>query len=609
MCGIVGYIGPKEPEGILLEGLKRLEYRGYDSAGVAIFNKGKVEVVRAVGKLTQLEKALRGKRFSGPIGLGHTRWATHGRSTLENAHPHAAGKVKIVHNGIIENYIELKEDLISKGHKFLSETDTEVIVHLIDEELKKNGDRGEVIRRAMLRLKGAYALGVMFDDDEKHLYAIRNGAPLIVGVGEHEHFIASDIPAILNYTNQVIPLNDEEIAVCTQDRCEIIDFKNGRVPRTPQKIEWDAEMVEKGGYPHYMLKEIHEQPRAIMETVDKYIDKEKMVPLFDDLKIPASTLKHIERIEIVACGTSYYAGLVAEYYFEKFARIPTEVQLASEYRYRNPVANKKTLIIAVSQSGETADTLAAVKMGKGLGATVLALNNVRQSTISREATATIYTEAGLEIGVASTKAFTTQISTLLILALHLAIIKKSMTKGAVSEIIHELMAVPWLVEQALKRERVIKQLAEKFYNYRAFFYIGRQLLYPVALEGALKLKEISYISAEGYAAGEMKHGPIALVDQQLPVVCLATPGPIYDKVMSNIEEIQARDGIIVGIGEAGDSRLQKISREFIPMPKTPYYLTPIVYTIPVQLLAYFIAVKRGTDIDQPKNLAKSVTVE
>src|SRR3990167_7994264 len=428
MCGIVGYIGPREPEGVLLEGLKRLEYRGYDSAGVAIFNKGKVEIVRAVGKLTQLEKALKGKRFSGPIGIGHTRWATHGKSTLENAHPHTAGKVKIVHNGIIENYIELKDDLISKGHKFLSETDTEVIVHLIDEELKRGDNRGEAIRRAMLRLKGAYALGVIFDDDEKHLYAIRNGAPLIVGVGEHEHFIASDIPAILNYTNKVIPLRDEEIAICTQEECSIMDFKNGNVPRTPQKIEWDAEMVEKGGYPHYMLKEIHEQPRVIMETIDKYIDKDRMVPSFDDLKIPVSTLKDIERIEIVACGTSYYAGLVAEYYFEEFARIPTEVQLASEYRYRHPVANKRTLIIAVSQSGETADTLGAVRMGRELGATVLALSNVRESTIPRESSAAIYTEAGLEIGVASTKAFTTQISTLFILALHIALIKKTMTK-------------------------------------------------------------------------------------------------------------------------------------------------------------------------------------
>lgn len=609
MCGIVGYIGPKEPEGILLEGLKRLEYRGYDSAGVAIFDKGKVIIVRAVGKLSELEKALRGKKFSGPIGLGHTRWATHGKSTLENAHPHTSGKVKVVHNGIIENYIELKEDLKLKGHKFLSETDTEVIVHLIDEELKKNGDRGEAIRRAMLRLKGAYALGVIFDDDDKHLYAVRNGAPLVVGVGEGEYFIASDVPAILNYTNKVIHLHDEEIVICTKNDCSIIDFKNGKVPGNPEIIEWDTKMMEKGGYPHYMLKEIHEQPRAIMETIDAYIDKNKMLPSFDRSSLPDKIFQNINRIQIVACGTSYNAGLVAEYYFEEFARMPTEVELASEYRYRHPVADNKTLLIAISQSGETADTLAAVKMGKELGAVTIAISNVKGSTIPRESGKVIYTEAGLEIAVASTKATTTQISILFLLSLHTALINKKMSKEDVSKAIHDLTTLPWLVEQALKGESRIKILAEKFFSYRSFFYIGRQLLFPIALEGALKLKEISYISAEGYAAGEMKHGPIALVDQQLPVVCLATPGPTYDKVMSNIEEIKARDGIILGIGEVGDSRLQKISKEYIPMPKIPYHLTPIVYTIPIQLLAYFIAVKKGTDIDQPKNLAKSVTVE
>ncbi|HLB59376.1 MAG TPA: glutamine--fructose-6-phosphate transaminase (isomerizing), partial [Bdellovibrionota bacterium] len=399
MCGIVGYIGPRDPEAVLLDGLHHLEYRGYDSAGVAIFDQGKVEVIRAVGKLSELEKELEGRKFTGPIGIGHTRWATHGRPTLENAHPQHSGNVSIVHNGIIENYLELKEGLVSNGHKFVSETDTEVVSHLIDRELKSAPNRPEAIRRAVTKLKGAFALGVIFDDDTSHLYAVRNGAPLIVGVGDRETFIASDIPAVLNYTNKVIPLNDEEIAICTTDSCSILNFQNGKVHRPPEVIEWSSDMVEKGGYPHFMLKEIHEQPRAILETIDEYIDKSNFLPIFPDLEKLNDQLKTIDRVEMIACGTSYYAGLVAEYYFEEFAKLPTEVGLASEYRYRHPSANSKTLMITISQSGETADTLAGLKMAKELGAITIALSNVRGGSIPREAKATIYTQAGLEIGV------------------------------------------------------------------------------------------------------------------------------------------------------------------------------------------------------------------
>ncbi|MFC2074653.1 glutamine--fructose-6-phosphate transaminase (isomerizing) [Bdellovibrionota bacterium] len=608
MCGIVGYIGKKEPTDVLIEGLRRLEYRGYDSAGVAIFDKGKVKIERAVGKLKELENALKGKHFSGPIGVGHTRWATHGRTSLENAHPHHAGKVTVVHNGIIENYVELREGLKKKGHKFDSKTDTEVICHLIDEELKTSPNALDAIQGAVNKLMGAFALGIIFDDDQGRLYAVRSGAPLIVGVGDHEQFIASDIPALLKFTNQVIYLHDEEIAVCTTDDCSIVNFKNDPVERSPQTIDWSVEMGEKEGFPHYMLKEIHEQPRAVKETIDQYIDKSTMLPSFPDL-FTQEQLENISRIEIVACGTSYYAGLVSQYYFEEFVRVPTHVELASEYRYRHPVADKNTLVIGISQSGETADTLAAVKMANKLGAITVGLTNVRGSTITREAKGSFNTHAGLEIGVASTKAFTTQVSALFLLSLFMANARKSLETGFVAHSVKEIIELPGLIERALKRESRIQEIAKIYQGYQNFFFIGRHLLYPIALEGALKLKEISYITAEGYAAGEMKHGPIALVDQELPVVCLAPSGPTYDKVLSNIEEIRAREGIILGIGDKEDSRLRESSREYIPMPDVPYYLSPIIYTIPIQLLAYYIARERGTDIDQPKNLAKSVTVE
>ncbi|HBQ21396.1 MAG: glutamine--fructose-6-phosphate aminotransferase [Deltaproteobacteria bacterium GWA2_38_16] len=615
MCGIVGYLGYREPKEILFKGLKRLEYRGYDSAGIALFQEGKIQVKRCLGKLSQLEEVIQEASYhSTPtqntyIGIGHTRWATHGKPSEKNAHPHQAGPIVLVHNGIIENYALLREKLLSKGHILSSETDSEVVAYLIYDYFKKGLSFEEAVFLAIQELKGSYSLGILCEEEPTKLIAVRNGTPLVVGVGEKENFIASDIPALLEYTKRFMYLNDHEMVIFTPGHLQVKNIEGREIKKEINYINWTQEMVEKGGYQHFMLKEIHEQPQAIINTLQDRVSKDKHALYLKDLKLSEADIKNIRKIFLVACGTAFHASMVGKYLIEEMTRIPCELDLASEFRYRDPIIKKGDLLIITSQSGETADSLAALREAKKRGATVISICNVKGSSIDRESDSTIYTYAGPEIGVASTKAFMTQLTVFNLLAIHLGLTLKTLSLEKATPYVQDLVRLPYYVEEILKQEPNIKKIAQKFYRKKTFLYLGRGLSFPIALEGALKLKEISYINAEGYAAGEMKHGPIALVDDDTPVIILAPQDKYYEKVLSNLEEIKAREGIVIAIGSEGDTHLEKISDYFISIPKKSDNITPLLLTLPVQLIAYYIAVKKGTDVDQPRNLAKSVTVE
>jgi len=625
MCGIVGYIGKKEVFPILLGGLKRLEYRGYDSAGVAVLDKGKIELRRCKGKIADLEKLLRSRPVVGTVGIGHTRWATHGRPSEENAHPHTdcRGRIVVVHNGIIENYSSLKEKLKKKGHKFKSETDTEVIAHLIENYftlLEKNSQTGpgragnleEAVRKALLEIEGSYAIGVISSDFPQKIIAARKNSPLIIGLGKQEYFIASDAPAILSHTRRVLYLEDDELAVLSRRGVKIKTLDNREITRKPVRIQWDSLMAEKTGYPHFMLKEIYEQPFAVEETVRGRIVEDKGKIHLEKLGLKEKELRKIERIIIISCGTSWHAGLVGEYVIEEFSRLPVEVEYAAEFRYRNPILDDKTLVIAISQSGETADTLAALKEARLRGTKVISICNVVGSSIARASDGVIYTRAGPEIGVASTKAFTTQLSVLYLLAVFLGRIRKTISPGDARRLIGDLRLVPHKLRDllhSLDKSKRLQKIAGRYYKKNNFLYLGRGKGFAIALEGALKLKEVSYIHAEGYPAAEMKHGPIALIDENMPVVVLALQGRRYKKILANIEEVKSRKGIVIALATEGDKEIKKLVDETIYIPPTSEALSPILAVVPLQLLAYHIAVRRGCNVDQPRNLAKSVTVE
>lgn len=606
MCGIVAYLGHRDAVGVLMDGLKRLEYRGYDSSGIAIVKDGAIELRRSVGKLDRLVTEVAKRPLEGHLGIGHTRWATHGRPSEQNAHPHIEGGVAVVHNGIVENYLALKEELHREGARFKSETDTEIISHLICREVNKGKGIVEAVREAVRYIKGTYALAVVSESEPDKIVGARMECPLIVGIGKGETVISSDIPAVMDITRQAIFLKDGEMVVVTKDGAEITDLDGKIVKRTPTIITWSPMMAEKGGYRHFMLKEIFEQPRAITDTFRGLVLEEKGDVYLNKFSVDIS---RIRRVYIIACGTSWHAGLAGKFYFEEFFRVPTEVDLASEFRYRNPLVSDDTLILAISQSGETADTLAAVKEAKRRGASVIAVCNVMESSLTREADWSFMTHAGPEIGVASTKAFTTQLVALYLLAIYLGRAAGTLTPEAGVNLIQELVRLPKKIDKALEGATKIEALAKRYSHYRDFIYLGRGLNHPIALEGALKLKEISYIHAEGYAAGEMKHGPIALIDENMPVVVLAPKDLSYPKMLGNMEEVRARGGRIISVVNEGDDEASGRADDVIMVPEASVHLAPILISIPLQLLAYHIAVLKGTDVDQPRNLAKSVTVE
>ncbi|HLG21907.1 MAG TPA: glutamine--fructose-6-phosphate transaminase (isomerizing) [Candidatus Manganitrophaceae bacterium] len=609
MCGIIGYVGNKNVVSLLLDGLRRLEYRGYDSAGVAYFSDGKLEVKRSVGKLSALEDILTGISPRGRVGIGHTRWATHGRPSEENAHPHRAGALVLIHNGIIENYLSLKKELAAEGRKFASETDTEVIAHLIDSFHQKGATLEEAVRRAVEKLRGSYAICLVSEKEPDRLIAVRSGCPLVVGLGEKEYFVASDIPAFLGHTREVLFLEDGEMAIFSPSGFEIKDVRGATLAKKSQLIAWDPVMAEKGGYRHFMQKEIHEQPRAIVDTIRGRVTEETGEVFLGEIGWTDAQILACRRMVLVGCGTSWHAALVGKYLIEGIAHLPTEVDIASEFRYRDPCLAPDNLVAAISQSGETADTLAAMKEARSKGCPVLALCNVVGSSASREANGVLYTHAGPEISVASTKAFTTQLTALSLLAIFLGRKRGVLSEEEGRRLIHELILLPKQIEDLLKREDRIAAIAKGYFRRRDFLYLGRGIHYPVALEGALKLKEISYIHAEGYPAGEMKHGPIALIDENMPVIILAPRDAVYEKIINNVMEVKAREGKIIALIEDGDHEMASLADEVFFVPKAAPYFSPILMTVPLQLLAYHIAVLRGSDVDQPRNLAKSVTVE
>ena len=609
MCGIVGYIGAKKAAPILLDGLTKLEYRGYDSAGIAVDCGENIFIEKTVGRLDALKDKLRNNLPEGTVGIGHTRWATHGRPSDSNAHPHTDchGDFVVVHNGIIENYLPLKEDLIARGHKFSSETDTEVIAHLLEETYR--GDFVQAVREVLSKVEGSYSLAFMAKAHPDILICAKQDNPLIVGLGRGENFIASDIPAIINHTRQTYILNDGEIALVKKDSVQILNRKGERVDKKIFHVTWNAEAAEKGGYEHFMLKEINEQPKAVRDTMSKRIAKDGGAIILDELNWDKNFLDAIDKIYIVACGTAYHAGLVGKFYIEKLARKLVEVDLASEYRYRDPIVDEKTLVIVVSQSGETSDTLAALKESKRLGAKTLAITNVVGSSIAREAHQVIHTWAGPEIAVASTKAYTTQLILMFMLALYMAQLCETLPAERIRELICRLKKIPAQISETLSDVEPIKTFARQYGFNEDVFYIGRSLDYDVALEGALKLKEISYIHAEAYASGELKHGTLALIVEGVPVIALATQKSVYEKTLSNIKEVKARDAIVIGIAAAGDTELEKYLDHVIFVPETDELLIPLLTVVPLQLLAYYAAITRGCDVDKPRNLAKSVTVE
>jgi glucosamine--fructose-6-phosphate aminotransferase (isomerizing) len=627
MCGIVGYVGPKKVVPIIIEGLRRLEYRGYDSAGIAVGKPGnpKLELRRAPGKLGNLEAVLREHPLDGTFGIGHTRWATHGRPTEENAHPHrdCTGRIVVVHNGIVENYLDLKRELTAQGHKFVTETDTEIIAHLIEQVQKDAEATGnpialeDALRRAVKRLTGAFALGVLSAAEPDKIVAARLGPPVVIGVGEGEAFVASDVPGILHHTRNIYFLADGDMAILTREGVTLTDFDGQPVKRELTRVQWDPIQAEKGGYKHFMLKEIWEQPRAITDTTLGRVSLDSGKIFLGEMEIPDEELADASSINIAACGTSWHAALTGKYMIERLARLPVDVDYASEYRYRNPIPDRNALGLLITQSGETADTLAAQREMKTLGSKTVAICNVVGAMVAREAHGAIYTHAGPEIGVASTKAFTSQLTALFLLALKLGQLRGRIDKERSVAYIEELGRVPLKIEEVLRSTSAhCEQLAKEFSNCRDFLYLGRGIHFPIALEGALKLKEISYIHAEGYPAGEMKHGPNALIDETLPVVVLATRDEAdpasklrYEKTLSNIQEVTARSGRVIAVATEGDETIGDLVEHVIYIPPAPELLSPLIEIVPLQLLAYYIAVRRGCDVDQPRNLAKSVTVE
>jgi glucosamine--fructose-6-phosphate aminotransferase (isomerizing) len=606
MCGIIGYIGQDNAIPILLEGLKRLEYRGYDSAGVAVIDDGQLAIRKAVGKLKNLESMVWNAPPTGTIGIGHTRWATHGRVTELNAHPHETAGFVLVHNGIIENYLALKEKLTAEGHAFHTETDTEVIVHLIAKHFV--GDLTAAVHQALREVVGAYAIAVLSTDDPNTVVGARTGCPLVVGLGQGAYFLASDVPAVLNHTREVIFLDDGEVATLTREGVRITSLDGQAVGKDVRHVTWDPIMAEKGGYKHFMLKEIFEQPRAVLDTFRGRVVPETGEAVLD-LGKAALSLVQADRLQLVACGSSWHAALIGKYLLEEMARIPVEVDYSSEYRYRQPVLDQRTLFVGISQSGETADTIAAAREAKRRGATTLAISNVMDSTLARESDGVFYTHAGPEIGVAASKTFTTQVISMYLLGMALGRQRGTLSEVQGKKLAQDLLQMPRLMEAVLEQEEAVAELARQFATKRDFLFLGRGLSFPIALEGALKLKELSYIHAEGHAGGEMKHGPIALIDQEVPTVILAPRSRVYDKIVSNLEEIKARDGIVIAIGTEGDDELKRHAQHVVYLPDVPELLSPLLQVLPLQLLAYHIAVRRGCDVDQPRNLAKSVTVE
>jgi glutamine---fructose-6-phosphate transaminase (isomerizing) len=609
MCGIVGYIGKGQATPVLIEGLAKLEYRGYDSAGVAIVQDGSVKVEKCKGRLVNLENLLKERPILGNVGIGHTRWATHGEPSDLNSHPHSNkdGTISVVHNGIIENYMYLKEWLTSLGYEFCSDTDTEVIPHLIQHFYK--GDIVKAVIETLHRIEGSYALGVTTSNEPDKLVAVRKDSPLIVGLGDGENFIASDIPAILSRTRDIYLLEDKEIAVLTCDNIEIMTIEGVKVNKDIFHVTWDAESAEKGGYEHFMMKEIHEQPKAIRDTMTSRITANSDDIVLDDIKLSEADLKNIDKIYIVACGTAYHAGMVGKYAIEKLARIPVEIDVASEFRYRSPIINNRTLMIVVSQSGETADTLAALRLAKKEGARVIAVTNVVGSSVARDADDVFYTWAGPEIAVASTKAYVTQLIAMYTIALYLARLNDKMSVEEYRVIRDEMLKLPEKAEKVLEAKEIVQKFASKNYMHKDIFYIGRGLDNAVALEGALKIKEISYIHSEAYAAGELKHGPIALIDKGIPVIALATQKELFDKMVSNIREVATRGAKIIGIAFEGHTEIERVADQVVYIPETHPILAPVLSVIPLQLLSYYTAVEKGCDVDKPRNLAKSVTVE
>jgi glucosamine--fructose-6-phosphate aminotransferase (isomerizing) len=617
MCGIVGYIGPRQAVPIIIDGLRRLEYRGYDSAGLAVLeNNNGLSVRRASGKLRNLEDVLRLNPVDGPYGIGHTRWATHGRPTEENAHPHkdCRGEIVVVHNGIVENYLQLKRELTAEGHKFVTETDTEVIAHLVEKYF--DGNLENAVRDAVRKLTGVFALSVISSKDPNKIVAARSGPPVVVGLGDGEYFVASDVPAILSHTRDMFFLADGDVAVLTRDGVHLTDFSGRPVKRQVSHILWDPIMAEKGGYKHFMLKEIFEQPRAVRDTTLGRVGQESGRIFLDEMDISAKEFKEFKQIRIVACGTSWHAALAGKFMIERLARIPVEVDYGSEFRYRDPIVGPDTLTIVISQSGETADTLAAQREARQKRSKTLAICNVVGSMITREASGTLITHAGPEIGVASTKAFTCQLTALFLMGMYLGQAREKLDQAQSMKLVDQLLKLPAQLEEVLRRDAIYDELTKVLFRAPDFLYLGRGIHFPIALEGALKLKEISYIHAEGYPAGEMKHGPNALIDEKLPTVVIATRDPdseqsnvLYEKTLSNIQEVKARGGLVVAVICEGDAEVGKVADYVIPVGTTSDLLLPILEVIPLQMLAYHIAVRRGCDVDQPRNLAKSVTVE
>ena len=622
MCGIVGYVGKQRVVPVIIDGLRRLEYRGYDSAGIAVAGNGEgLQIRRAEGKLRNLEEVIRLKPLDGTYGIGHTRWATHGRPTEENAHPHrdCTGHIVVVHNGIIENYLQLKKQLIADGHTFSTETDTEVIAHTIEKHLAANPGKvslEEAVRKTVKELKGVYALAVISSDERDTIVAARNGPPAVIGLGKDEYFVASDVPAILYHTRDLFFLADGDLAVITPAGVQLSDFDGKPIVRQVQHVTWDPIMAEKGGFKHFMLKEIYEQPRAVRDTTMGRVSLDSGKVFLDEMEITEAEFAKVEKINIAACGTSWHAAQAGKFMIERLARVPVEVDYASEWRYRDPIVSKNTLTMLITQSGETADTIAAQREAKAKGSKTIGICNVVGSMVTREASGTIYTHAGPEIGVASTKAFTAQLTALFLFSLYLGEVRGALTPEQAREYITELNRLPGKLESVLAREEELEDLAKEYHRAQDFLFLGRGVHYPIALEGALKLKEISYIHAEGYPAGEMKHGPNALIDEDLPVVILATcdkddPGSQvrYEKTVSNLREVKARSGRVIAIATEGDDEIREMADHVVCVPPAPELLAPILEVVPLQLLAYHIAVRRGCDVDQPRNLAKSVTVE
>ena len=614
MCGIIGYIGSKSVVPVLLDGLRRMEYRGYDSAGLALVGAEGIVLRRSAGKLANLEAVLQAEPAEGLYGVGHTRWATHGRPTEENAHPHrdCTGRIVVVHNGIIENYVELKHELQAQGHVFQTDTDTEIVAHLVEREFRDDGLENAT-SRALAILRGMFAIVLVSLDDPGKIVAARNGPPIVVGLGKDEFIVASDIPAILSHTRDVVFLADQEIAVVTRSGVHFTDYQGHAVSKTAQRVLWDPVMAEKGGYQHFMLKEIFEQPAAAQDTVLGRVSLDTGLVFLEELNLPREACRSIEKVLLIACGTSWHAALVGKYLIEALAGVPVEVDYGSEYRYRSPIVSKNTLAVVITQSGETADTLAALRQAKRNGARSVAICNVVGSMATREADGTLFTHAGPEIGVASTKAFTSQLVALQLLALYMAQVRETLAPADLQRHIEELLQLPRTLELALKASAITEQIAERFHDRQDFLFLGRGINYPIALEGALKLKEISYIHAEGYPAGEMKHGPIALIDERMPVVALAPADHVFEKMVGNIQEAKARGATVIAVTTEGSTSLASVLDEetdiLVTLPVSTPQLTPIVMTVPLQLLAYHIAARRGCNVDQPRNLAKSVTVE